>query len=186
MWMNVQAQCKLSSRWGFFYPQSHTGLGRSERNGTKFLLCGFSQSPFENCSYLRLADPSLWKSLSPKIRANWDRVCSSAHSWLMARSPNLPYAPLFSRKAWACEQIWLVTVGVSQAASLSLGYLAPDKVPACWAYSVVDSTETKQALRCLARRLDISVGSNLLTWARVIRSTVASISTGCWAPCYRE
>ena len=33
-----------------------------------------------------------------------------------------------------------VTVGVSQATSLSLGYLAPDKFPASWTYSVVDST----------------------------------------------
>lgn len=44
----------------------------------------------------------------PSLRANWDCMCCPAHSWQMARSPTLPYAPLFSGKARAHEQIWLV------------------------------------------------------------------------------
>lgn len=44
----------------------------------------------------------------PSLGANWDCMCRPAHSWQMARSPTLPYAPLFSGKARAHEQIWLV------------------------------------------------------------------------------
>jgi len=38
-----------------------------------------------------------------------------------------------------------VTVGVSQAASLSVGYLAPGEAPAIQTYSVVDDTESKSS-----------------------------------------
>lgn len=44
----------------------------------------------------------------PSLGAEWGRMCRPAHSRQMAVSPNLPYAALFSGKARARLQIWLV------------------------------------------------------------------------------
>lgn len=72
---------------------------------------------------------------------------SLAHSWQMARSPNLPYAPVLQDGTGMRTNLAgaNVTVGVSQAASWSLGYLVSDKAPASRTYSVVDSTESKSS-----------------------------------------
>lgn len=111
-WMSVQVLYTLSSGYAFVSPQSPIGwptraLGKIwEANRVvsvvwllpiwKLFLSEASR-PFtvKNC-YL------------PSLGANWDCMCHSAHSWQMARSPSLPYVPLFPGKARAHEQIWLV------------------------------------------------------------------------------
>lgn len=93
------------------------------RRRALFVSCGSSWSPFEKCSYLRAADPSVWKLIPPKHRFQQGL---HVHSCPLSTDGKEPKPSTCSSVLWkgkgppANLAGAAVTVGVSQASFLSL------------------------------------------------------------------
>lgn len=123
-------------------------LDRSERWRTKLLLShGFSLSPFENFPIWGQQALHCGNRYVPSIGASWDHV-QSCPLLTDGKEPKPSICSTVLQEGMGTRTDLAgttVTVGVSPVASLSLSYLAPEKVPASWTYSVVDSTESKSS-----------------------------------------